>query len=200
MAVFAAYPALSSPDSAPSGPWPAQPARPAHEPRGAESVIFDVLGPCFGPQRVGAAGAGAPDLARGARTHRTPFPRRLRAVIGILGGLDPRTRPERPLGAQYPRVYPWSVEPPKTAENRPLITRIFPLAVWLRGSNQRYRTIVPDVPEGVTFRHFRFFAILPVFGPPDPGRGPILPRNPRKWPQNPRFRPVFGSNSRGHVS
>ena len=98
LAVFAAYPALSSPDSAPSGPWPAQPARPAHEPRGPESVIFDVLGPCFGPQRVGAAGAGAPDLARGARTHRTPFPRRLRAVIRILVAFDPRTRRQRPLG------------------------------------------------------------------------------------------------------
>ena len=79
-------------------------------------------------------------------------------------------------------VYPTPVRPPKNVENRPLISRFFLDAVWLRGPNRRCRTIVPDAPEGVTECNFRFFAISRVFGPPEHVRGVQTPEIGQKRP------------------
>ena len=93
-------------------------------------------------------------------------------------------------------VYPTPVRPPKSVENRSLITRIMPRAVWLRGPNRRCRTIVPDAPETVVDWQFRFFAIFRCFGPPDPVRGVQTPENGPKRPFLAPFSPVFRHFSR----
>ena len=93
-------------------------------------------------------------------------------------------------------VYPTPVRPPKNVQNRSLVSRFLPRAVWLRGPNRRCRTIVPDAPETVVGCHFRFFAIFRVFGPPDPVRGPQTPENDPKRPFLTPFSPVFRHFSR----